>query len=462
MAAYDRDIVNSKLSTLNDSQESIVTVAQWIMFHRRQAQQTAELWLQRLRDTQLHKRLTLIYLVNEVVQQTKARNKKEFVEAFEGIIIESLELSYKGASTEVQQKLKRVVDVWRHRSVFSRQTVQGLEDKIKSLDAERMGKSGHGGGKLGGSLFGGSGSMPAELDGVAKSQAAASKAEAGLKGKVDRAAEEYTRMTDPTTPIPTAPMHAAQLNKLMKTLAEAQGAVEASINARKELVAGLEKLVESNKAKLAVDETTSRDMSEKWENINVKRKDVEDAIMHGTTSTPTTPAPVNGWDESGRPNGAEMQAPEAEGFTPPPPDVEEFTPPPEERTMSGDPAPLLGEASLPEESFTSTTGAENMTEQPPNHLEPPPAYQPPSLPAQASDAVAANATEFLNNLSLPGFQSAAGQTRAASDDMPADPRLKRRKTGHKAEEDHFDRDLFGDGGAAGGIDEARISEMLGS
>lgn len=459
MAGYDRDMVNSKLSTLNDTQESIVTVAQWIMFHRRHAQQTAELWLQRLRDTQLHKRLTLLYLVNEVVQQSKARGKKEFTNAFEGIIGESLELSYKGASAEVQQKLKRVVDVWRHRSVFARPTVQALEEKIRALDAERTSKSGGGGGKLGGSLFGGSGSVPAELEGVAKSQSATSKADAGLHGKVDKAAEEYARMTDPSTPIPTAPMHAAQLNKLMKNLAEAQGAVEASINARRELVEGLERLVESNRAKLSNDELAARDMSEKWESINVKRKEVEDAIMHGTTSTPTTPG-VNGWQPSGE-NGQEMEAPEAEGFTPPPPDVEEFTPPPEEHTIAGDPTPLLGEATPLEESFSSTTGAENLTEQPPNHLEPPPAFEPPrAVQSEASETAAANANEFLNNLALPGMQTAAaGQTRSAADDLPADPRLKRRKMSHKKEED-LDHDIFGEGGAAGGIDEAGISAML--
>ena len=457
-SGYDRDIVNSKLSTVNETQESIVTVAQWIMFHRRHAQQTVEVWLERLRETQLHKRLTLIYLVNEVVQQSKARGKKEFVDAFEGIILECIELSYKGASADVQGKLKRVVDVWRNRSVFSRPTLQALEEKIKNLDAERVGKSG-GGGKLGGSLFGGSGGVPTELDGVAKSQTAVSKAEAGLRGKVDKASEEYARMTNPDTPVPTAPMHAAQLNKLMKNLAEAHGAVEASINARKELVAGLEKLVESNRTRLFADEETARDMNDKWESINVKRKDVEDAIMHGTTSNPTTPA-ANGWNHGQ--NGTEMQAPEAEGFTPPPPDVEEFTPPPEERTMSGDPTPLLGEITPPDETFTSTTGAENMTEEPPNHLEPAPSYEPPAaLQSEASETVATNANEFLNNLALPGVQSAAGQTRSASNDLPMDPRLKRRKLSHKTEQD-IDRDIFGESGAAGGIDEAGISAMLDS
>lgn len=32
--AFTDDAVKAKLSALNDSQESIVTVAQWVMFHR--------------------------------------------------------------------------------------------------------------------------------------------------------------------------------------------------------------------------------------------------------------------------------------------------------------------------------------------------------------------------------------------------------------------------------------------
>lgn len=80
--AYTDDAVLAKLSALNETQESIVTVAQWVMFHRyeatadgiwspkltfqnrRHADRTGQLWLQRLRDSGSNKRLNLIYLAN--------------------------------------------------------------------------------------------------------------------------------------------------------------------------------------------------------------------------------------------------------------------------------------------------------------------------------------------------------------------------------------------------------------
>ena len=80
--SYTDDVVKAKLSALNETQESIVTVAQWIMFHRygfhtlrryadahrlpnrRYADRTAALWLQKLKDSSASKRLNLIYLAN--------------------------------------------------------------------------------------------------------------------------------------------------------------------------------------------------------------------------------------------------------------------------------------------------------------------------------------------------------------------------------------------------------------
>lgn len=89
--AYTDDAVKAKLSALNETQDSIVTVAQWIMFHRRHADRTASLLLQRLKDSGANKRLNLIYLANEVAQQSKARQKTDFIDAFQPVRTSQLE-----------------------------------------------------------------------------------------------------------------------------------------------------------------------------------------------------------------------------------------------------------------------------------------------------------------------------------------------------------------------------------
>ncbi|KAK5123721.1 hypothetical protein LTR85_002357 [Meristemomyces frigidus] len=470
--AYSADVVRTKLASLNETQDSIVANAQWIMFHRRHADRTAQLWLERLHQVPHNKKLNLIYLANEVVQQSRARGKQDFMLAFEPIVAEATGVAYKGASQEVQGKIRRVVDVWRQRGIFDARILDQVDARVAELEKARGAKSGAG--KLGGSLFGGGGSgggVPAELEGISKSQAALSRVEVTKGPAMENAEREYAKMTDPNATLPTPPVHAARLSALMRNLASAQGAVEASIKARRELLDGLEKLVESNRSKLSEEEAAAADLSTKREGIEAKKKEVEDGIMRGL-SAPTSPtagntplsaggAQTNGSATNG---GAEPAAPETEGFTPPPPDVESFTPPPAAYgTTTGDIAAMGGpdEYEDAEPRLANTTGAENLTEQPTQFDEPPPEFEPPPA-MQASNA----ANDFLANLDMPA-QQPQGMARQASGEIPAsslngnpgDPRLKRRKMSHRPSTD-VDEDIFGSGAAGAGVDEDGVAAML--
>lgn len=490
--AYTPDALRAKLGSLNETQDSIVANAQWIMFHRRHASSTAQLWLERLHTSPQHKKLNLIYLANEVVQQSRARGKQDFLTAFEPIIAEATGAAYREASTEVRGKIRRVVDVWKGRGVFPPSTLKQVDEKLSELDRVKGAKSG--GGKLGGSLFGGSvngvaGGVPKELEGVSKSQAALSKAEITKAFAVDNAEREFAKMTDPNAVVPSPPVHAARLSALMRNLASAQGAVEASIQARRELLLGLEKLLESNRAKLSEEEASAADLTARREGIEAKKKEVEDGIMRGLSAptSPTVGTPVSAG--ASQTNGTATNggaAPEAESFTPPPPDVESFTPPPVDTeldeavgTDTGIDAALGGpDMTLdnPNSILANTTGADNLTEQPPTFNEPPPAFEPPPvLSTEAALSTTENAAnDFLANLDVPLAATpkaqVQGMTRQASGEIPAmsangnsgDPRLKRRKMSHAKPSTggDVDEDIFG-AGAGTGVDEDGIAALLG-
>lgn len=128
--AFSDESVKAKLSALNETQDSIVSVAQWIMFYRRHADRTAQLWLDRLRESNTSKKLNLIYLANEIMQQAKVRRKEDFLVAFMPIIAEATALSYKGATQEVQNKIRRVVEVWRQRQILETAIQDATEARI--------------------------------------------------------------------------------------------------------------------------------------------------------------------------------------------------------------------------------------------------------------------------------------------------------------------------------------------
>ena len=75
----------------------------------------------------------MIYLANEVVQQSKARKKDDFPKAFGGIIGEAMEIAYRGVTMEIQNKLRRVLDVWRARAVFDINVLSDIDTRLESI-----------------------------------------------------------------------------------------------------------------------------------------------------------------------------------------------------------------------------------------------------------------------------------------------------------------------------------------
>lgn len=383
------------------------------------------------------------------MQQSRARSKTDFLLAFEPLIGDATALAYKNASVEIQNKIRRVIEVWRQRAIFDAKIQDALEKRLDDIDKTRGAQRGVGGsGKLGGSLFGGGsgGGVPTELEPVSKSQTALTKAETSARGIVATANTEHSKLTDPNTALPSPPVHAAKLSSLMKTLASAHSAVESSIKARTELIAGLEQLLQKNRTSLATDEATATELSSRLTTTESRKREVEDGIMRGMSNpaTPSNQSPGTGATDasSNGAHGNEPTAPDYEEFTPPP-EVESFTPP---LTADGNENSFaIGENVPAERLLADTSGAEVISEQPPTHDELPPSHEPPPvLQSQLNNVLG---TDILNSLQMP-------QVRQASTELPtesADPRLKRRKMSHNQPEEIIGAD---------GVDEDGVAAML--
>lgn len=98
------------------------------MFHRRHARETAEIWAKALKKAPANKKLALVYLCNEVVQHSRAKKREEFLTAFAAVVPDALGSAYKSAANEVRARIKRTVDVWRQRNIFT----EGVLYKIES------------------------------------------------------------------------------------------------------------------------------------------------------------------------------------------------------------------------------------------------------------------------------------------------------------------------------------------
>ena len=79
--------------------------------------------------------------ITEVAQQSKARRKDDFLIAFSPVIAEATATAYKGATNEVQQKLRRVVEVWRARQIFEVPIQEAIEARIDGMTPVSSGRA---------------------------------------------------------------------------------------------------------------------------------------------------------------------------------------------------------------------------------------------------------------------------------------------------------------------------------
>ena len=215
---------------------------------------------------------------------------------------------------------------------------------------------------------------------------------------VPTADAEYDKLNDPNKPTPTPPVHAARLSALVKNLASAESAVSESIKARRGLIEGLEKIIESNRAALTKEEAQKETLTSSKNAMESRKRDVEDGIMRGLSaeSTPfTAHSPVFGSKTNDAAPPSENASVEPER-----PDIEELTPPPESRPETKSPAPA------------------STIEHRPASNDPRRAPQAPSAPPQAG-------ADLLSSLSMPQTRPYAGHTggttpkkRKLDDDIP--------------------------------------------
>ena len=247
--------------------------------------------------------------------------------------------AYKGATNEVQQKLRRVIEVWRQRVIFEPDIQEIIENRVNGRDPLSMqshllltrleiDKSRSSGKKslLGGFSASSSGSSaPSELQPIVSSQIAVSKLALAFASTSSTANVEYDKLTDANAPALSPPVQAARLSSLFKTLANAEGAVSESIKARETLIGGLEQLLETNRTVLARERIQQGELASRKTTIEARKRDVESAILRGLDSDPRSHS--NG-DSLGPRNNDQDETKTSSTIEAEPPQMEELTPPP--------------------------------------------------------------------------------------------------------------------------------------
>ncbi|OLL22843.1 UPF0400 protein [Neolecta irregularis DAH-3] len=285
-ANFSADLVTSKLSNLNDTQEGITSVAQWILFHRRHANAIVPVWMQCLQEASSSRKLNLMYLANEVAQQSKARKRDDFINAFNPeVIVTAMETVFRQGSNDLQGKVKRVVDVWRQRQVFPADTLQRIDETIALMD------KGKGNGAVYGTLPRTSLPtlpMPPELTKLVKAQQNLTASMSSNTLAISTASRAFSDIIE-SEQMPNPPVLAHKLQNLINSLGEAFKAATAAVSTREELVNQLTQLLDANKGALEAERLQLKDVQAKQFRATTLLQEVEEMIRSEIPDSPISP-----------------------------------------------------------------------------------------------------------------------------------------------------------------------------
>ncbi|KAM9308260.1 regulation of nuclear pre-mRNA domain-containing protein 1A [Gastrophryne carolinensis] len=126
MSAFSEAALEKKLSELSNSQQSVQTLSLWLIHHRKHSGIIVSVWDRELRKAKPNRKLTFLYLANDVIQNSK-RKGPEFTKDFEPVIVGAFEHVSSESDEDCKKHLTRVLSIWEERAVYEYDILEQLK-----------------------------------------------------------------------------------------------------------------------------------------------------------------------------------------------------------------------------------------------------------------------------------------------------------------------------------------------
>ncbi|XP_060627792.1 regulation of nuclear pre-mRNA domain-containing protein 1B isoform X1 [Anolis sagrei] len=126
MSSFSESALERKLSELSNSQQSVQTLSLWLIHHRKHAAPVVAVWHRELRKAKSSRKLTFLYLANDVIQNSK-RKGPEFTREFETVLVDAFSHVAREADEGCKKPLERLLTIWQERSVYGGEFIQQLK-----------------------------------------------------------------------------------------------------------------------------------------------------------------------------------------------------------------------------------------------------------------------------------------------------------------------------------------------
>ncbi|XKL63733.1 hypothetical protein PGB90_006097 [Kerria lacca] len=130
MAGFTESALSKKLEDLNASQQSIQTLSLWLIHHRKHYATIVKTWMRELISAEESRQLTLMYLANDVIQNSKKKGP-EYGKQFGTVLKKAFEIMGGDSCSEKTQKsLHRLLNIWEERGVYSKETIDEFKTAL--------------------------------------------------------------------------------------------------------------------------------------------------------------------------------------------------------------------------------------------------------------------------------------------------------------------------------------------
>ena len=136
---FEKEHFKKKLSNLDDRQDSIQSLALWILKHSDYCSQIVECWMHVFKISSELQQLNMLYVANDVIQNCKRKKAPQFRTDFRKSLKQAFE--YCKNSSRVSS-VGHIVDIWDDRGVFSPDLCADLRAIINYCKGEKRGQKG--------------------------------------------------------------------------------------------------------------------------------------------------------------------------------------------------------------------------------------------------------------------------------------------------------------------------------
>ncbi|CAH0772159.1 unnamed protein product [Bemisia tabaci] len=136
MAGFSESVLSKKLDDLNASQQSIQTLSLWLIHHRKHHVSIVKTWIKEIQKADESRCLTLMYLANDVIQNSKKKGP-EYGKEFGGVLKNAFEMmGQKKCSEKTMKSITRILNIWEERGVYDKRQIAEFKNALEPPEKE--------------------------------------------------------------------------------------------------------------------------------------------------------------------------------------------------------------------------------------------------------------------------------------------------------------------------------------